>query len=73
MFSLYRILIRLAVAWLAVVGCGAVIGVVIAVTRGDFRDSDWSVAIAIPMIVVGPAFLIGVLAWIIKPVQWTQE
>jgi hypothetical protein len=69
MFMLYRILLRLAVAWLVIVGAVAAIAAIC----GAFRGHDWSVAVAVPMMVVGPAFLIGVLAWIIKPVQLQQD
>jgi hypothetical protein len=64
MLTLYRILLRLVVAWLIIVGCA----VAIAALCGAFRGGDWTVAVAGPMIIVVPAFLVGVLAWIIKPV-----
>jgi hypothetical protein len=69
MFALYRILLRLAVAWLLIVGTIAAVAAI----RGAFRGHDWSVAVAVPMAVVGPAFFVAVLAWTIKQVQWTQD
>ncbi len=69
MWTLYRILMRLAVAWLVIAGCG----VAIAAICGAFRGGDWTVVLAGPMIVIVPAFLAGVVAWIVKPVQWAQD
>jgi hypothetical protein len=66
MFALYRILLRMAVAWLVI----ARIGVAILSVALQFGAKDWGGG---AFVVFAPAFLVGVLAWIIRPVQWTQD
>ena len=60
MATVYRILRRLVLAWLVIVG-GLMVAAAI---RGGLHGDEWNVA---ALVVFGPAFLVGVLAWIIKP------
>ncbi len=60
MATVYRILRRLVLAWLVIVG-GLMVAAAI---RGGLRGYEWNVA---ALVVFGPPFLFGTIAWILKP------
>jgi hypothetical protein len=61
MATLYRILIRLAVAWLAVAG------IVVLIACAAFNVRALDVTGLLGLVVLAPAFLVGTLACTIKP------
>jgi hypothetical protein len=60
METLHRILTRLVLAWLVIVG-GLM---VVAAISGGLHGYEWNVA---ALVVFGPALFVGVLAWLAKP------
>jgi hypothetical protein len=67
MLTLYRILLRVAVAW------AAIVGLIILIAGMAFHSNPLELVEMLGLVALGPAALAIVLAWIIKPVQWTQE
>jgi hypothetical protein len=66
MWTLYRILLRMAVAWLAVVGLSTL------VAAAAMRAPALDLAEMLGLVAFVPAALAVVVAWIVKPAQWTQ-
>lgn len=64
MATLYWILLRLSIAWIVVVGLIALVAAV----GGAFRGHNWSVPVTVRDN-GGPALIVCVLAWIVKPAQ----
>lgn len=65
---LYRVLMRLSIAWLVIVGVGSwAIGIGMVVMDPSFRGEAGSMFAMICVITLLPSFLLAALAWVFKP------